>query len=724
MLTHARHIARARWRRYGGARLSTRIRQRPASRRRARLLLGAVVVLTLFAIAPVALAADATTTTANPWLSPFAIKDSSGYSVDQYTLSLGGEEGFTLKAIADAVGYIMAGLMWDLYRLFVAIGLWLIDWSLRFQVIDIFSGVATKLAAALSSTITKVGVIGTMMAAAAVYFVLSVNRGQLARGLVAFLTSFVMAALVQHPGMNLVDTLSGPQGALTQSRDLGMAMAVDITTAGQVTGQKNEDVLRQQTVAKIADVVMRTPHQLINYGAVVDDKCTKTYDEILKAGAGLEDARTKMAGCDEKYKAPSENPLQAATGIFLIGPGGGIILVIGLILAIGLSLVVVLALVEAAGLVWQLLKAILPGDSRSHVFESLAIVGVCLVTIVGTIFMLGLLVVTIDAVFADQSTNPIIGFVLLDITLLIAGGYLFMALFKARKRGQKIGRKIAENFSTPTGSSERVAPLQRAAQMATGAAANAVATRGGVGAAVAKATAAGAAAGAGAGVEAGEDAAASAPGRAEMLRQRVGQGARLGGQVAGVALKSTVGAPVYVPRAVGKAKNMAEARREAMKNKLAAAGARAGQKKEQVTEFAQEYRHNVVAGAQWTKRVSSSAAQRLAGHGPAYGPTTTSGSTSMRQPSTSMPTQAPAAPDSSSSRGAAAAAGTAARPQRRTPQPDQAPSHRPRRGPVTVESMTREAGLNPTGSPVQSNESAAAKLRSRLAGAGSSRGNS
>ena len=62
---------------------------------------------------------------------------------------------------------------------------------------------------------------------------------------------------------------------------------------------------------------------------------------------------------------------------------------------IGAIYVVVLALVEAAGLIWQLLKAILPGDSRSHVFESLAIVGVCLVTIVATIFMLGLLVVTI-----------------------------------------------------------------------------------------------------------------------------------------------------------------------------------------------------------------------------------------------------------------------------------------------------------------------------------------
>lgn len=722
MLTHATLIARARWRRYGGARLSARIRQRPRSRRRARLLLGAVVILALFAIAPVALAADGTTTTANPWLSPFAIKDSSGYSVDQYGLSLGGEEGFTLKAIADAVGYILAGLLWDIYRLFVAIGLWLIDWSLRFQVIDIFAGVATKLAAALSSTIAQVGVVGAMMAAAAVYFILSVNRGQLARGLTAFLTSFVMAALVQHPGMSLVDPLSGPQGALTQSRDLGMAMAVDITTAGQVTGQKNEDVLRQQTVAKIADVVMRTPHQLINYGAVVDDKCVKTYDEVLKAGAGLEDARTKMAGCDEKYKAASETPLQAATGIFLIGPGGGIILVIGLILAIGLTLVVVLALVEAAGLIWQLLKAILPGDSRSHVFESLAIVGVCLVTIVATIFMLGLLVVTIDAVFADKSTNPIIGFVLLDITLLIAGGYLFMALFKARKRGQKIGRKIAENFSTPSGSSERVAPLQRAAQMATGAAANAVATRGGVGAAVAKA--AGAGAGAAAGVQAGEAAAGSAPGRAEMLRQRVGQGVRLSGQVAGVALKSTVGAPVYVPRAVGQAKNMAEARKEALKSKLAAAAARAGEKKDQVQGFTREYRENVVAGVEWTRKVSSSAAERLAGRGPAYGPMTDSGSASMRQPSTSMPNSAPTAPEAPTPAGSAGSAATTARTQHRTPRPEQAPARQQRRGPVTVESMTREAGLNPAGSPVQSNDSAAAKLRARLAGAGASKGSS
>lgn len=135
--THIWVIATTRWRRHG-ARLTTRIRQRRWSRRRARIALGLAVMLAAFIVAPAAFAADAQGG-GNPWLNPFAIKDSSGLTVDQYALSLGGDDGFSGQAVADAVSKILALLLWDLYRLCVAIGLWILDWGLRMEVVSIMT---------------------------------------------------------------------------------------------------------------------------------------------------------------------------------------------------------------------------------------------------------------------------------------------------------------------------------------------------------------------------------------------------------------------------------------------------------------------------------------------------------------------------------------------------------------------------------------------------------
>lgn len=601
----------------------TRVRARGRARRarrhaRARLaarvqaVVGAVLVLSVTS-SVAAYAADGAAPVGNPFLDAFLVKDSRGISISQYELSIGGDAGFNpvAGAIQGTAGFLL-GMGWDIYRMCVAVSLWLFDFALQFKLLDVFRPLAAQIATVLATTIGKVGIVAGLTVVGFIFGVVAINKGRTALGIAEIFMVILFSWAVTSPLANPVTMIAGGGGTdgwLRNAADSGIALSSQITSGGQNT-TTDPEALKAQTSGQLVDIFVRAPHQLINYGAVLDkdSKCVAVYDQVLKAGPyGTEPtARDKVGACNEGYKKAADSPQQGLLGLFTVGLSSPVLILLVVVLAVGLTLLTMLALFEASTFVVRLLKGIIPGASRTEAVEAIGVVLVVCITIVANLFAIGVFNAAMKALFsADTGWNALQIFMVLDLVLVVALIYLTSSFIKARKAGKKWGQRAGAGLSPSAQSANdpaRVNPVGVAARAVTEhARAKYLATRG--------AETAVTAAGIGAGAREGVDQARQAQAHPAM-RAAVGA-TKITGTAAKVALQSTIGAPVYVPRAVGVAKKATAARKAAMAAKLEHAKVSAYVKyddtKKDAKAFGKEYAHNVGATARTVSRVSGAA---------------------------------------------------------------------------------------------------------------------
>lgn len=186
---------------------------------------------------------------------------------------------------------------------------------------------------------------------------------------------------------------------------------------------------------------------------------------------------------------------------------------------------------------------------------------------------MGILVVAMrQALSTVGNDQPVVGYLVMDLLVIVGCVALFMVLTRAKKAGRKFGHKAAQSVSPK--------PIS----MAASAGAGALAMRGAQSAMAARRRSKmnkSLAAGGGAGGD-GED---EAPKQGRLLRTVKGTAtaAKLG-------VKYTLGAPVSYPQA-------AKAANQAMKARKARTVAKLARSKRATTDYAKEYVHNVgVAG--------------------------------------------------------------------------------------------------------------------------------
>ena len=597
----------------------------------------------------------------NPWIGGFGVVDTHGLNVSAYTLSLGGESGVSLSAVGDAIAYFLATLLWDLYRVWVAVALWIVDWALQFKILDLLAGPSAAIGQALQSTLVRLGVTGLLLAIAYLALLRAVNDGQAARGVVTIVISLLMSALLHAPSLSLAPALSGPSGGLSTARDIGVALALQATSAGMdpdtqpqdplpraefdpsaatspTMAQVTRDKLRQQTTARLVDVFVRIPHQLINYGAVIDtnQKCAGIYQEILTADAGTEEARTKMGECDPAYKTAAEKPAQAAQGALFTGLNGGLLLVSALAFALLLLGACVVALWEGGLTAWHVLKAILPGETRGELWASFGIICFALIAIIGALFGLGLMTGLVSAVFVGDEA-PLSKFVIVGLVQLLAAVSLILTAVQLRRKGEILGHRIAKSLEPHAPQAQRTRVLAPVAALAGQAATTAWATRHLV---------AGRTARSGGEAGAGEAAATSGSLGGRALRvagKSVKTGAAVTTKTGVLAAKGTLGAPVYLPRAAGAIKKTIEAKKDQARQGLTKAAAAKDAKVSQARDFAAEYRRGLRTFATPVRAMMGSSEGR-----PPYGPVADDGPMTKREPragshpASSLSTQPPA----------------------------------------------------------------------------------
>ena len=583
------------------ARVNTRNR---LTRNRTRLILG-LAALAALVVLPAGLAiADPGDGAANSWVSPFQTKDSQGIPMSSYRLSID-EGGVTNPKNMFAATFLQ--FAWELYRIYVGTALWLFDYALQFQMLQTLRGPAAAIAGALQETIGQIGVIPALTVVAFGICAVWIQTGKAASGLAGLFIALLMGSLLTTSAVRPMEVIAGDSGLIMGSRDLGVGLSSQIVSGGE-SDSTDATELQSRSSAKLVDVFIRTPHQLINYGASIDKdtKCVKVYDEDLKKGypvnGGDDDRpRKNMGKCNKAYLEAADNPLNGLIGMAFLYPSGGALVLFFVGLSVVLNFFIALAMFEAVRAAWVMLKAIIPGGGTAEIWSAICIVGVVAGYIVATLMGIGAFLLLFEALMTAEGLDPRMVYILIDCILVVALVVMTSYVMRARKQGKKLGQKIqsktmpeARSVDTTKASPMRV--VTSAASLASPAASIMATRRLG-----------------------------NTPGATEGERQtlpggptRQTTGSTLGSAVKGtgklawsatkLGLASTVGAPVYAPRAYGAAKAGLSAKRTQMGEKFAQArqdtAQRVDAKRTQATSFGREYAHNLGVGARALGRYS------------------------------------------------------------------------------------------------------------------------
>lgn len=575
------------------------------SRNRARVN-AALILATALVLGPVMAAFAAGDGASNPWLSSFGVKDSNGMDVSAYALSV--DQGGATDPVKSGTAFILT-TMWDTYRMWVSVALWLFDWALQFKFLDTLAGPMEMVAEALQRTTGQVHPVPMLLTLAGAFCGVWIMSGQAAKGLGGLLISLTAASLLTTALANPVAVISGENGAINMAKEAGIGLSSQVLTNGK-SSSSDPEKLREHSTGALVETFVRIPHQMINYGAVIDNdkQCVKVYDKALKENkeADSDDPREAMGDCKKSYGETAESPGTGLTGMVFLAPSGGMLCLLILIFAIALIVVTAIVLFEAAMVTWNLLKATgMPGAGTTALAVAVCVMFVGLGLLIALLFGAGVYLLLLKSLIA-QEENFAVSIVLLDLFLIIAAIVLVITMVRARSKGRRLGEKITKGMHGPKPGNVG-AGIGTAKTMVTRAAApltTVAAHRGAMSA----------------GRQVG-DAREGPPGEAPQPRRGSTIGAIAKGTgkatvgAAKLGLASTVGAPVYAPRAVGAGKKALAARRERLQEKFAeskaAVAAKIQKRSSDAKAFGKEYAHNVGAAGRFAGRVTG--ASKLGG---------------------------------------------------------------------------------------------------------------
>lgn len=580
-----------------------------------RVLAGSLVIVAAVTTGAAAYAADDEARAGNPFLDAFNVKDTHGFSATQYDLNM--DNGGKLNFASQYAGAMLV-MWWDLYRVGVSLMIWLFNWALGFKILDLLIPPANAVANTIQRLVDLPGPIGpvaVMLTVAIIPIAYWIQSGKAGAGIVELLLSLTAAALVGSALASPVDRIAGDNGLIVQARDVGVSLSTEIVTAGRSTGADREQ-LEKNSGAMLADVFIRTPHQLINYGAVVGDdpKCVKVYDKVIKGGPYEGDSdkpRTTMGECNPAYEAAAKRPITGFVSMTFLAIAALFLGAVVIAFVLGLTWLAAQMVLSAATLAINLLKAILPGTSREGVATSAAVFCVGAVMIIAAIGGAGVFTIVIGSVFSEASPySPVVAFVILDLLLVMTLVYVVAALIRAKKASKKLGEKWGKKLSpapTAVATGGRPAPMRAVARQV----GNYVSTKKALGDRPLSPQGpqptmnAQRAPGAATATAANQRRKA---GLASRTTTAVGKGTF---KAAKLGVQATIGAPVAYPQAARAAKAALAQSRSRVQDRLTDAKSAGARKVDGVNAYGREYVGNVVAAGRFASKVSG--ATKLAG---------------------------------------------------------------------------------------------------------------
>jgi hypothetical protein len=414
------------------------------SRRARRVFVVSVACPVLMLLTATAAYADGST--APSTLSWMKIKDSSGISVWKYELSV---DGGGVTSPGKLLWSSITGFIWESYRAYVAISIWLIDWVLSFDWLDTVSAPMLTLGDNLTVIVNKFGLVPTLLTITAIASVLWMARGRWVLGLFELFLSLIIASLAVGALANPIGLVAGNDGMLIQSRDFGLAVSSGLVNGGDTNGSSED--MRKEVSATLADTFIRQPTQMINFGRVVDGTdCEDDWEDVVKDGPYGEDddVRSAMGDCDDAMKDVADNPNSAmAMSAAVLFPAAFIVLLFAAILAGTVLVAGVQALYRGLKLILDLVLGLLPGSARGSLWMSIADLVMALVTVVFSVVFLTAYLLLIQAIFASGGTARMETFFFVDILLIVG----IVVYWRGRARIKAAAERLAQALATRPG---------------------------------------------------------------------------------------------------------------------------------------------------------------------------------------------------------------------------------------------------------------------------------
>lgn len=403
--------------------------------RRTRRLVKALsaAVLLLVALGAPAHAEGSNTPAALSWIN---YKDSYGLTIWHYELSLD-RGGPTSPGKIMWAFFIDGG--WQVYRGWIALSCWLIDWTLSFAWLKWITTPAIELGDSLQKVVDQFGVGPTFLTITAFSAGLLMIRGRWVTGLFELFMALVIAALAVGILANPIDAVAGKDGALYGSRDAGLEVASGLKNDGDTTADPEET--REDVVSTLVETFLRRPAQLINFGAVIDGgDCEKAYQEKVEEGPFGEgkDLLEAVGECEEDYGKVAENPNGSmAISMAALYPTAVFVLLFAIILCGAVILAGAQAVYQSLKMIIALVLALLPNGARGSLWITFASVLIAMVEVIFSVVFLTAYLLVIQNLLSGD--NPIKTFFIIDV-LLFVGIILF---WKGRARLKAATARLA-----------------------------------------------------------------------------------------------------------------------------------------------------------------------------------------------------------------------------------------------------------------------------------------
>src|SRR5690606_15564002 len=191
-------------------------------------------------------------------------------------------------------------------------------------------------------------------------------KGRYAGGFVELLIGRVLAALATGYLADPMAIVGGDDGVVVSSRDAGMDIATGFATDG-ASFQRDADTIRDGLKGQLVNTLIRTPHQIINYGALIDTtSCRDTYT----ASVGQDNAVEAMTGCNDAY-GEAAGKVDAGTVVSTLSllTTGFVFLLLSVVIVGGTIFAVLLLGWSAIKLLWQLPIGVISSGTRAQLFR-------------------------------------------------------------------------------------------------------------------------------------------------------------------------------------------------------------------------------------------------------------------------------------------------------------------------------------------------------------------
>lgn len=369
------------------------------------------------------------------------LQDTHGVGYNRFTLQWDTGSPWNPLNVDSEIFSTLAGMFWVWYRDMVAVQIWVLDWVLGMDWLGYILAPLAGLSIIVQSMIAQIGLLNLMLIILAFVVGFWLLKGRYAGGFMELLIGCLIAALATTFLANPMATIGGEQGVIMQSRDAGMDIATGFATEG-ASFQRDSQVIRDGLKGQLVDTLLRAPHQIINYGSVIDGTgCEDTYTENV----GRENAVEAIGGCDAAYEEASST-VDAGTVVSTLSllTTGFVFLLLSVVIVGGTIFAVLLLGWSAIKLLWQLPVGVISSGTRAQLFRTFASVGFgCILVAMATMFLVAWMKMLLG--FYDATSGlPFLVRLYLFNTLVIAGAVFYVLMGASVRAGlRNLADKLA-----------------------------------------------------------------------------------------------------------------------------------------------------------------------------------------------------------------------------------------------------------------------------------------